>query len=473
MEKLEYHYAINQMKYGKGFYQLIFLLFVLFLVGCASSRQPSFEEQMKGAPDWVRRTPSQPGFFQGVGTATKSGNSDFREQAQNNALNELANSISVNVSSESVLNSFQLDASFSEMYRRESRISSARLLEGYELVDTWENQNQFWVYYRLSQSKYNQIREERLERAKSESLAKFREAQQLQERSNFADAFRSYVQAFDAIGDFLGENITYSDRGVESPYGVHLSQAFADLIRAIEIKFPDAGMSYRWGSQSEPIQINVRVIDEKGSPLSNIPIITRVSWMPGTTLDYQSDRSGNVRIRANAINSRRREEEVSCRLDINRMLRSSNSGEIVRRVVQQLNTENYVYPIRVEAPSFYFSIDRQYRRPELALHTVENELSRLLTSENFNTVGEVRQSDYRLRLVLQNPRENQSNGRFSFQSDVELIVENAKGAQIYRQQERGLSGVSNSKSQAEEEFVNVLIARLRIGLFPNMVKAVF
>ncbi|MCB0780391.1 MAG: LPP20 family lipoprotein, partial [Flavobacteriales bacterium] len=82
-----------------------------------------------------------------------------------NALNDLASEISVRVEGNSLLYTLDRKTSFSESFTSNIRTSTSEQLEGFELVDTWENEHEYWTYYRLSKAEHARIKAERKQRA--------------------------------------------------------------------------------------------------------------------------------------------------------------------------------------------------------------------------------------------------------------------------------------------------------------------
>jgi len=138
-------------------------LFVPFLfLGCKSIKGSLLNEN--NAPNWVLSTPIHPDYYIGVYSADKL-SINFREKAKKGALENLASEISVKISGESVLNTLETEGSFNQEYEQKIKIQSSEEIEGYELMGTWENDTQYWVYYRLLKSKYAQIKKDRIEKA--------------------------------------------------------------------------------------------------------------------------------------------------------------------------------------------------------------------------------------------------------------------------------------------------------------------
>ena len=93
---------------------LILTSLAIVFLACSTTKQPTYEEMMANAPAWVKSTPTDPAYYHGIGSASKTANSnDYRERARQNALSEIAGNISVNVSSSSVFNQFEFDNNYS------------------------------------------------------------------------------------------------------------------------------------------------------------------------------------------------------------------------------------------------------------------------------------------------------------------------------------------------------------------------
>jgi arginine repressor len=84
--------------------------------------------------------------------------------AKKSALDDLVSQIKVNVSSTSVLSQLEVDRKLQEQYEQIIQTTAADEIEEFELVDAWEDPTNYWVYYRLSISRYRQIKEEQKEK---------------------------------------------------------------------------------------------------------------------------------------------------------------------------------------------------------------------------------------------------------------------------------------------------------------------
>src|ERR1043165_33225 len=75
-------------------------------------------------------------------------------EAKKNALYDLASEIKVDISSNSVLYTVQNNNNFNENFNSLIKLSNSDNIEGYTLVDSYENEKQYWVYYQLDKQEY-------------------------------------------------------------------------------------------------------------------------------------------------------------------------------------------------------------------------------------------------------------------------------------------------------------------------------
>ena len=133
---------INPVSTGKKLLPIILLL--LF--------QSLFAKTM---PDWVKSRPIDKNYYIGIGVAKKSKkNKDYIQYAKDSALKNLASEISVNISGEVISKVMEKNGINKEELISNIKTSTQAKLQGYELVGTWEDKNNYWVYYHLSKEKY-------------------------------------------------------------------------------------------------------------------------------------------------------------------------------------------------------------------------------------------------------------------------------------------------------------------------------
>src|SRR5690606_36449743 len=81
--------------------------------------------------------------------------------------------------------------------------------------DAWEDATSYWVYYRLSVSRYRQIKEEQKRNATTLATDYFVRARSAEASGDLLQALGFYFQSFRALDRYLGEAIRITHDGRE------------------------------------------------------------------------------------------------------------------------------------------------------------------------------------------------------------------------------------------------------------------
>ena len=136
--------------------------------------------------------------------------------ARENALNSLAREIRVNVSSESVLSTLQVNHWVEESFASNITSTVAEDLEGYTLVGSFEDENYVHVYYQLSKSEYSRILAERKRVALGIAYGHYLDANRFYSEGSIPLAIERYLMGLDAMSKYLAEENLYTNEdGIE------------------------------------------------------------------------------------------------------------------------------------------------------------------------------------------------------------------------------------------------------------------
>jgi hypothetical protein len=454
----------------KHFYLLVLILLAF---GCAGSKK-STQNYLADAPDWVRKSPTTPGYYHGVGSATKANTRmDFQEKARQNALSELAGSISVSISSSSVLSQYEYDDNYSEYFRDNIKLSSDEYLEGYELMDSWDNEDQYWVYYRLSIDKYRAVKAQRKNDAISKSMGDFEQAIAFKDAGKMKESIRFNIQALEDVRDFLAEDMKVEMDGSQQSYGSNLLSSLTDAIQNIRIVYPAESIAVRRGNSPVPNPIVVQVVDGSGRKLSGFKINSFVSWNPGGNIVSESDSKGEARIEVGKANTKKSEEFMESSIDLDKLIRESTSDPVIRKLLQNISAPDYVLPINVVAPSFFIEVNESNLGNPLEKSILFPEIVGLLTKDGFTLVDRAEFADLILRVTAITKTNSERNGMYSVTMSANILVTDNFGQQQYKKTIDDLSGLSDSFEAAGFDAYEALINRYQIVVYPEMYGKLF
>lgn len=450
---------------------VIIILFVALFWGCGSSKQLTHAELMETAPQWVKQTPNHPAYYQGVGRAVKTIQPDYRERARQNALSELAAGISVNISSSSVLNQFELDNSYNEFFRDNIKVSVQQYLEGYEMVDEWETEQQYYVYYRLSKSRFEEIKQERIRSSLNVSVSKFEQARAMSQQGKTFDALGFYIRAVEDIRNFLADDLSAEIDGSSRTYSTFLIGEMMSQLRGLQIIFPVEKLSVKPGEENATQSFDVWVKDQNGNPVANLPVKTTFSWLPGKNYETITDARGVFRITPERIVPGLTNEMITSVVDMKKIAENHTEDLMVQRLFTDVSASQYALPVEVIPPVFLIVIDNPHGRALSS--SLLNEISRLFSQDGIRITETDGEQDYNLLIDLGITDQVLLGNRYTNKLKAAIIVEDTSGRTLHSSSVDDVSGLGNSASDAIDDAFNSFKGAFRILLYPAMKKQVF
>src|SRR5690606_16411007 len=146
---------------------LVFIFAALiFTIGCKGKKEISKEDKVVSAPvaapKWVNARPHNSAYYIGIGSSSKTAQPfDYQNVAKKNALNDLASEISVRVQGQTFLNSLEVNKNFSEEFISTISTTTDEKIENFEVAGIWENDKEYWTFYRLSKSEFQRQKSEK------------------------------------------------------------------------------------------------------------------------------------------------------------------------------------------------------------------------------------------------------------------------------------------------------------------------
>ncbi len=455
----------------KQFFYLLILAFAL--ASCSTSKKTSFDDLMAGAPEWVKQSPNNPTFYHGVGSAIKTSQMDFREKAKQNALSDMAGNISVNISTSSVFSQYEFDKKIGEYFKDNIKLSTQSYLEGYELVESWENTERYWVYYRISKSEYERIKNERIQSALAKSLGDYREAGTFRQAGNSSEAMKFYIKATEKIKDFLGEDLKTSIDGTDQPYATRLFADLTSCLQNIRIIFPVQTINVKSGQKSAGETLNLNVKNENSQNLTAIPVIVSYSYFPGKKDDFVSDASGNIRLTTGQVKSKRKDEYISALVNFEKIVKDNSSDTFVRKLLANFKAPEYILPVIITPTIFYVEADEKNLNLLLVTPQTVSGLVSKLTSDGFSVETLAAKADYTISVTANTAQGSQRESKFSSVLSATFSVKNSNGQAVFSQNIADISGIGSTFDEAGLDAYKALNSKLRISVIPAMYKQLF
>ncbi|PCJ80165.1 MAG: hypothetical protein COA49_09280 [Bacteroidetes bacterium] len=320
------------------------LLLITIGSGCTVSKGGS-----EIIPVWTYERPIDSSYYIGIAGVSKA---DFPynavEVAKENALNALAREIRVKISSSSVLSTLQVNKWVEESFVSNIESAVSENLEGYTLVDQFENESEVFVYYRLSKSEYLRILSERKRVALGISYGHYLDAERKKSEGAISSAIERYLMGLDAMSKYLGELNPYTDEnGREFNLDRALLNGVSDGISNLKISSkPEIRLTLADGYTGE-IEVEVKSEDlVSGMPLKYSYSRGKVSARGRTSTSL----NGKAIILLNGFDPGTLRSELRVEVDVSSLAQVLTPMSPLAPMVKSMNSTPLILPITLDPP---------------------------------------------------------------------------------------------------------------------------
>lgn len=454
-----------------------FYLFIAFLfVACGSSRQATTPPVVEVRPDWVESRPIDAGYYIGIGVARKSASSfDHIELAKRNALNDLVSQITVTVQANSVQSQLERNRVFSDEFRSFTKLTSTVQLETYEVVATWQNANEYWVYYRLSAAEYQRQKQQKMDQAKRLAMDHFEKAQTALAEGRPGEGLGLHIRALETIKAYLNEPLETNIAGKEVYLGNELIASMARSLREISIRANPKRVQAKAAHQvQEEITVKVVRADTKNSPMANFPLKIRFSQGNGTIVGGSTtDDQGILKLRIGHIGSKEAIQEILIEADLETMLRNQPNYKLWLSAVDPQALPQERIQLEVSRPTVFIASREVKLNGDSVSTQLQNAIRRRLLADGFQTTNDAARADFICQFSAQTRKGTVNNGMFTVLLDAQLTLIDKVGNERYSQKLSNLRGVQLDFDKAEEAVLKRAATDLETSVIPKLSKSIF
>jgi hypothetical protein len=407
----------------------IFTLLLLILVACS----PKVQQPVNPKPVWLSSKPSQPGYYSGIGHATKTGNNNYVQEAKKSALQDLVSEIKVNVSSSSVLSTFEDNSEFREKYEQIIKTTAADEIEEFEQAGAWEDGTNYWIYYRLSIQRYREIKEEQKRNAVILATDYLEKAQKSDAEGERVQALGFYFQAFRSIEKYLGEAIAVKVNGRDILLVNEIYASIQGLLDRIQLKVEPSEIVINRRLNQNAQTVNAKAMyKDLSKGVAFLPIQATFEKGSGEVFpDYKTNEEGTTKILINKITSRELEQTVGIKLNIDAISGSGNSP-VYSLVSKRLQIPTSQVVLKVQRPVAYMTTDEKNFGMNKSNPQISNRLKNLLANSGFEFTDKREDADLWIDVLADSEKGSVSGSIFiTYLTGVIKVTAVKEGKEIY------------------------------------------
>lgn len=454
--------------------RLLFLLVILG--GCSPSvTNSSLKTDLQNPrPEWLTAKPVSPSYYIGIGHGVKDGSNNYIQMAKKSALEDLVSEIKVNISSTSVLSQIDINKEFQEKYEQIIQTTVADELEEFEQVDAWEDDRNYWVYYRLSKQRYKEIKDQQKRDAVALGLDFFTKAKESERKGETVLSLGFYYQGFRAIEKYLDEPIRLEFEGKEILLTNEIIANMQLLLDKMELTVdPNQIMLNRRVAQNN-LMVLAKVVDKTSRrAITDLPLVAAFEKGAGDVFPtYKTDGSGQARILLTKISSRDVEQTVGVKVDI-LSFSGNNGSDIYTLVAQKMVVPKATVLMKVQRPLVYVTAVEKSLGVDKSNQQITNRIKNYLVNSGFEFTEDINKAELALDINANSEKGAVSGSIYITYVTALIRVSTARdNKEIYATTLDRIKGFSLDFERSSQEAYNKSLEVLEKEKLPELLNAI-
>jgi len=448
----------------KRFFQILLLMCLFSQINLLHAKK---------APDWVTNRPIDNEFYIGIGHASKvKGSNDHIERATSEALKNLASEITVNISGEVVSSMIEKSGILEEELKSKIRSTTEAELEGYELVEQWQDRKEYWIYYRLSKIKYQLAREEKINKAVSLALDLFSQAKKSEQNREYDKALLLFLQSLKPIEKYIGETLETNYLGQSIYLNNEIYISIQNILSNIELKpLKNNIKAKRNQSVKQPIKITAFYLDTEQVPIPNLPILFGFKRGEGDLIkNMKTNMNGIASCRISKVTSSEKMQILNAELDISKLINQDSTSFVYQNILKTFPIPSTRIILNVTGLLIFIESEEINLGKELSVLHIEPKIKESFAEKGFSFTDDMAGADIYITIKARSREGSEMFGMYSTFVDVSVsALEMSSGEEIYKNvfnnvtgqglnaEKAGLKAFENAAGKISENIVPKII----------------
>ncbi len=449
----------------KRFFQILLLICLFFHIILLHAKQ---------APDWVTNRPIDNEFYIGIGHASKiKGSNDHIERATSEALKNLSSEITVNISGEVVSSMIEKSGILEEELKSKIRSTTEAELEGYELVEQWQNKKDYWIYYRLSKVRYQAAREEKINKAISLALDLFSQAKKSEQNKEYDKALLLFLQSLKPIEKYIGETLETNYLGKTIYLNNEIYLSIQNMLSNIELKPITSNIeAKRNKSVKQPIKVEALYFDAEQIPIPNLPILFSFKRGEGDLIsNVKTNMNGIASSKISKITSSEKMQILNAELDISKLINQDSTSFVYQNILKTFPIPSTRIILNVTGLLIFIESEEINLGKELDVLHIEPKIKESFSEKGFSFTDDMSMSDIYITIKARSREGSEMFGMYSTFVDVTVSAfEMSSGEEIYKNVFNNVSGQGLDAEKAGLKAFENAAGKISENMVPKIIQ---
>ncbi|MEX1013713.1 MAG: LPP20 family lipoprotein [Candidatus Paceibacterota bacterium] len=446
----------------------VLVLWVSFALGGIQALQA----QQK--PTWLDNYPADSRYYIGIGGTVKTQtqpDTDYQKRAVDNALGDLISQIEVNVSNETLVLEQELNGEVSDFFRSLTQTQARNVIEGYEIVDTWAGDAEYWVYLRLSKQQYEARLQQKVDLAQQQAYSTFKNGDAAFDAGN-------YLLALDLYTKGIADLIPYVDRIREISHQGRSINLFAELRTKIqtalnELRFTDAsGPEMTQIGKAATTPFTLSVVTTAGKLVERVPVeFVFVRGAGEINGPVHTNSQGVATARLAKVLATDKLQIVKAQVTLGTFLTPEQQNSFTQAILDGFNSPSVEYMLRVSRVPVYMEHYEIFLGEQKISDYIEPVLKNTLTEAGYTYVDHAGEAEFFIEVEAATHKGSETHGLYTAFLDYHISVTSlTTGKEIAAYAINNIKGVSDTYQKAAEKALQAGADSLQTNLVARLVQ---
>lgn len=451
---------------------ILFFLFAVLVISCGAPKQ--VKSIYKPKPDWVNNRPVNTDYYVGIGMVSKINHrTDYQQIAKKSALDDLVSEIKVTISTNSVLKSVQNNMQFNQQFNTSTKVTALSTIEKFDVVDSWENENEFWIYYRLSKADYEELKRRKMQTQIDRAEDFLQRADQLNMHTDFVQILHMKIQALAMLQNYLNEPISSNYKGNV----VNLQDAVFNSIQdqLYEIKYKTS-VSELKGVIGKPLPVfNATTFLNDGTFIPNLPLKAGSDGMNSEAYDrIETDKNGMASFTKAKVRGAGSTQFLRVVVDVETIILSDSLTYLLKSILLSMQPPPISIKVAADPLKVFVVSQEQNLSKSIDQIMIEPVVKKELTDNGCVLVSKKNDADYIINISSNTVSLGVLWGNMlSAGCNITLSMSDAKTEiEVYRDGIQNIKGFQTTPENAGLDAIKKGLAEAEKKLIPSFVNAV-
>lgn len=443
--------------------QITFIALAMVLLSCGGPKK--VQTVYPPAPNWVKNRPVFSEYYVGIGSATKTVDiNQTIQSAKQNALADMASDISVNISTNSLLSKFDFNNNATEDFTKTIKAQAEQDLEGYETVGNYEDQDNYWVYFRLSKANYQRIKEERRSKAITKALDFYDKGVNAEKSGDVRLAFLNLIKAIEPLKPYFSDPLQTEYNGNQIYLGNEIYREISQVLGLIRIEPVNKQVNVKQGQQLSSGLFDFKVTNQIGQPLNGLTLNAAYTEKPLRNSKVQTDINGIAPFIIDIVRSSKNAESLKATLNLEVIANEATTDFIIRKLFTRFQAPEASIIISIVKPIFFISSNETNIDAKLTTPILADAFKRQIMGAGYTTTNNEGDADYRISIIASTVSKGESGTYKQTQLTGIISVKDRNSAEVYSKRLENINGTHFDYSAAGLEAYKEAVKKIEFTI---------